>query len=86
MFGIIARSIIVILLLAGIITALLTLVPDPLTSSVRNSAIYFLTFINYLSPLVNTQTIFNCLQILANFIFAATLVIFFDYFLRLFVH
>lgn len=61
------KTILIILLVLGFFTTISAFIPDSIATSIDNAFIYFLNFLWYLEPIVNVQTIFNCLGILINF-------------------
>jgi hypothetical protein len=67
---------IIVAILIAVATIISVLIPDPITDQINESIIYFFGFINYLSPLINVQTVFICLKILANFFMGVLIFIF----------
>lgn len=61
------RIIIIFAVLVGLLNLIQVLVPAQMTDDINNSIVYFLSFINYLDPVVPVDTLFSALHIFMNF-------------------
>lgn len=69
------KTLIIFFVISLVLTVITVLIPEQITATINNSITYFLSFINYLNPIVNVSTIFIALKILSNFIFYSLLYI-----------
>jgi hypothetical protein len=66
MFGTILRVALSIVAVMLIINTLGTFLPQTTFDGINNSIIYFLGYINYLSPIAHTAVIFNIIKYLSG--------------------
>lgn len=62
------KTIFLMIIISALFTLISSQIPNPVTTTINNAFVYFLSYINYLNVILDVSAIFICMKILANFI------------------
>lgn len=79
------KILLTVVIVVAFFSVIAAYLPNFITTNLNDAVIYFLSYINYLQPLVNVTTIFICLKIIANTLFGVTILYTFKWVLGFFI-